>query len=93
MEMLIIEKQALDELIYKLELLKRKLDGLYTSSGVDPEEWLDNQQVCQRLDISKRALQNLRASGLLPFSQTGAKMKYKPADVEKIFLMGYKKDA
>jgi hypothetical protein len=92
MEMLIIEKQVLDELAYRLDLLKSKLDNLYINSGIAPQIWLDNQQACLRLSASKRTLQNLRDSGLLPFTKMGAKVYYKPADIEKMLLLGYKRD-
>jgi hypothetical protein len=92
MEMFIIEKQVLDELTYRLETLKTKLDGLYDKSGVAPVKWLDNQQACIRLSASKRTLQNLRDSGVLPFTKIGAKVFYKPDDIEKMLLFGYKRD-
>ena len=92
MEMLIIEKQALDELTSRLDTLKTKLDSLYVNSGVAPQKWLDIQQVCMRLSISKRTLQNLRDSGVLPFTKIGGKVFYKPEDIEKMLLLNYKKD-
>ena len=92
MEMLIIEKQALDELTGRLETLKIKLDSLYVNSGVAPQKWLDIQQVCLRLSISKRTLQNLRDSGVLPSTKMGGKVFYKPEDVEKMILLNYKKE-
>ena len=92
MEMLIIEKQALDELTYRLDTLKTKLDSLYTNSGIAPQKWMDNQQVCMRLSISKRTLQNLRDCGVLPFTKIGRKVFYKPEDIEKMLLLNYKKD-
>ena len=92
MEMLIIEKQALDELTCRLDTLKTKLDSLYVNSGVAPQKWLDIQQVCMRLSISKRTLQNLRDSGVLPSTKMGGKVFYKPEDVENMLLLNYKKD-
>ena len=92
MEMLIIEKQALDELTGRLETLKIKLDSLYVNSGVAPQKWLDIQHVCMRLSISKRTLQNLRDSGVLPSTKMGGKVFYKPEDVENMLLLNYKKD-
>ena len=92
MEMLIIEKQALDELTGRLDTLKTKLDSLYVNSGVAPQKWLDIQQVCMRLSISKRTLQNLRDSGVLPSTKMGGKVFYKPEDVEKMILLNYKKE-
>ena len=92
MEILIIEKQVLDELAARLEKLKTGLDSLYANSGAAPQLWIDNQQTCIRLSASKRTLQNLRDSGLLPFTKIGAKVYYKPDEIEKMLLLGYKRD-
>ena len=92
MEMLIIEKQAFDELSGRLDTLKTKLDSLYVNSGVAPQKWLDVQQVCMRLSISKRTLQHLRDCGVLPFTKMGGKVFCKPEDVEKMLLLNYKKE-
>ena len=47
-------------------------------------EWLDNQDVCQILNISPRTLQTLRQNGALAYSQIEHKTYYKPEDVERI---------
>lgn len=90
MEMLIIEKQAFDELSYRIELLKTKIGSLYSNSGIAPVKWIDNDQACVRLSASKRTLQHLRDSGILPFTKIGAKVFYKPEEIEKMLLFGYK---
>ena len=92
MEVVVIEKQVLDELSIRLETLKTKLDSLYAHSGVAPQKWLNIQQVCMRLSISKRTLQHLRDCGVLPFTKMGGIVFFKPEDVEKMLLLNYKKD-
>ena len=47
-------------------------------------DWLDNQDVCQMLNISPRTLQTLRDNGTLAYSQINRKVYYKPEDVERI---------
>ena len=47
-------------------------------------EWLDNQDVCQMLNISPRTLQTLRDNGMLAYSQINRKVYYKLEDVERI---------
>ena len=88
--MLVIEKKALDELTGSIELLKIKVDSLYTGSGIAPKKWVDNQQACMRLSASKGTLQSLRDRGVLPFTKIGGKIFYKPADIERILWMNYK---
>ena len=50
-------------------------------------DWLDNQDVCQILNISPRTLQSLRDNGTLAFSQIYRKVYYKPEDVERILYV------
>ncbi len=47
-------------------------------------DWLDNQDVCQILNISPRTLQTLRDNGTLAYSQIEHKTYYKPEDLERI---------
>jgi len=88
-ELVIIEKQALDELACKIDQLKSKVNSLYVHSGVAPQKWIDNEQACQRLSASIRTLQTLRDSGILPFTKMGGKVFYKPEDIEKMLFPGY----
>jgi hypothetical protein len=74
---------------YRPDALKTKLGGLYAASGVAPQEWIDNQQACRILSASKRTLQNLRDGGILPFTKMGAKIFYKPEDIERMLRAGY----
>ena len=50
-------------------------------------DWLDNQDVCQILNISPRTLQTLRDNGMLAYSQINRKVYYKPEDVERILYV------
>ena len=57
-------------------------------------DWLDNDEVCRNLKISKRTLQTLRnrsaegrlqgKNGTLAYSQISHKTYYKPEDVESV---------
>ena len=59
------------------------------------DDWLDNQEVCQMLNISPRTLQTLRDNGTLAYSQINRKVYYKPEDVKRILYIvaGRDKDA
>lgn len=58
-------------------------------------DWLDDQDVCQMLDISPRTLQTLRDNGTLAYSQINRKVYYKLEDVENILhiVAGRDKDS
>jgi len=48
------------------------------------KDWLDGQEVCEILDITKRTLQSYRDRGIIPFSRIQYKIFYKPEDVERL---------
>ena len=43
--------------------------------------WMDNQEVCQQLNISPRTLQTLRDNGTLAYSQINHKVFYRPEEL------------
>lgn len=53
------------------------------------EKWMDNQEVCEILRISKRTLQVYREKGLLPFTRIKNKFFYKPEDVQNMLESSY----
>lgn len=53
------------------------------------EDWIDNQDVMQRLHISLRTLQTLRSSGTLPYTRVNGKIYYLRQDVEKLLRQNY----
>lgn len=53
------------------------------------DTWIDGQDVMQALHISKRTLQYLRDSGVLPYSRINNKFYYKVADVEALLENNY----
>lgn len=69
----------------RFEQLVQKVDELCENQQKgDLKRWLDNQEVCAILGISKRTLQNYRDNGTLPYSQISHKMYYKPEDVQRV---------
>ena len=50
----------------------------------EADEWLDNDAVCRRLNISPRTLQTLRDTGKIPFSMVGHKCYYKAGDIAEL---------
>lgn len=53
------------------------------------ESWIDGQDVMQTLHISKRTLQSLRDSGVLPHSRINGKFYYKVEDIEALLENNY----
>jgi len=53
------------------------------------DKWIDGQVVIQSLHISKRTLQSLRDSGVLPYSRINGKFYYKLSDIEALLESNY----
>ena len=85
MEVISIERSTYEELLTSLNSFVSQMRAM-ADRGTDKKlgEWLDNQDVCQMLNISPRTLQTLRDNGTLAYSQINRKVYYKPEDVESI---------
>ena len=74
-EMFIRERQLNSSLQVVMDIYK----GIWQK-----EKWLDSQEVCLLLGISKRALQYYKDQKLLPFSCIHRKNYFKRSDVERL---------
>ena len=85
MEVISIERSTYEELLTSFNNFVLQMKAM-AGRGTDKRlgEWLDNQDVCQILNISPRTLQTLRQNGTLAYSQIEHKIYYKPEDVERI---------
>lgn len=83
MEIVTIEKQTFEEMRNRFNLFSEHIQQL-CSRYRPPEKmrWLDNADVCDKLNVSKRTLQTYRDRGLLAYSRINHKMYYKLEDVE-----------
>ena len=92
MEIVTIEKKTFEEMKEKFNRFSGHLQEL-CSRYRPPEKmnWLDNADVCEKLNVSKRTLQTYRDSGLLAYSQINHKLYYRLEDVEA-FLTALSKE-
>lgn len=85
MEVVTIEKKTYETMMERFRVLAAKVDALCRECDEKRMgRWPDNQDVCQILNISLRTLQTYRSNRMLPYTQTGYKMFYKPEDVGKL---------
>ena len=70
MEVISIERSTYEELLTSFNSFVTKMKEM-ANRGKDKGlgDWLDNQDVCQMLNISPRTLQTLRDNGTLAYSQ------------------------
>lgn len=85
MEIVNIEARTFEEMMERFESFVQKVEKLCSENNSNRmSKWLDSQDVCQIMDISKRNLQTLRDSGRLAYTQVERKFYYKPDDVEAL---------
>ena len=92
-EVISIERSTYEELLTSFNSFVIKMKEM-ANRGKDKGlgDWLDNQDVCQMLNISPRTLQTLRDNGTLAYSQINRKVYYKPEDVEQILHVAAGRD-
>jgi excisionase family DNA binding protein len=78
--------ESLDRMLDKVEILAKK--SRHTLNG---ERYLTDKELSERLKISRRALQEYRNKGKLPYYQIGAKVLYKESDIERMLKDSYRK--
>lgn len=83
MEIVAIEKKTFLLMKERLKEFSTQIKEICGENKKE-DEWLDNQDVCQLLKISKRTLQTYRDNGTLAYSQIGYKCYYKKVDIEKL---------
>ena len=99
MEIITIENQAFSKLLSNLETLIQEIRS-QDSGSINPEslpgeklklgdQWLDNEEVCKILKVTKRTLQNYRDNFILPYTQIGRKIYYKASDLQAVLEKNY----
>lgn len=94
MKFTIIDIDAFESILEEINDLSEKIHIMYQNSGnKESKEWLDNEDVCHILKISKSTLQNYRDTGRLPFSRISGVFYYKPEDVKQLLINSENKRA
>ena len=89
MQVITMTTEAYMHLIGKIEAIAENMDRKAKEKPLS-ETWLDIQETCQLLKISKRTLQAYRDNGTIAFSQVGGKIYFKAADIEHHLEKHYK---
>jgi hypothetical protein len=82
MEITAIETKTFEQMQQAFARFANQIKNLCNSK--EDDKWLNNDDVCALLKISKRTLQNYRDTGILPFTQIGHKCYYKASDMEQL---------
>ena len=84
MEVVTIEKRTFSYVCERFTEFAKQIESLCSTHTQKVENWLDSQEVCLLLGVSKRTLQYYRSSGRLAYSQIGSKIYYNTSDIERI---------
>ena len=82
MEVVTIESSAFQKIVNDISEINKKIDFSNRRQALT-DVWLDIQEACEILKISRRTLQTYRDKGILPFSQTASKIYFKASDIEE----------
>ncbi|WP_144281954.1 helix-turn-helix domain-containing protein [Chryseobacterium echinoideorum] len=90
MEVITIQKSVLEGMKNELKALLELTENATKKYMpiFKEEQWLDNQEVCLMMNITKRTLQNFKSKGLLPYSKLNRKNYYKRSDVQTLLEAG-----
>lgn len=83
MEVIAIEGKTFELLTNRFDAFAKQIKQWCGMENAN-SKWLDNQDVCNLLNISYRTLQYYRNTGKLSFSQINSKCYYRVSDVEKL---------
>mgnify|MGYP000962535909 CR=1 FL=1 len=93
---MIIDKERfeawMERIMDRFDMQDKKLDKMSKRQNMlDGELLLDNQDLCQLLNVSKRTLQRYRSTGELPFQTLYHKTYYKESDVHTFIRDNFNK--
>lgn len=97
MQVVMMESEVYQNLIDRLERIEKYvIRATERKAALDDEDvWLDNEQVCQLLDVSARSLQRYRSEGKLPYQDVRQEMSLQTVRCGEVFrnpLQGYWRD-
>lgn len=83
MEIINIEARTFEAMMERFEALTQRVETICKDyNGNERKQWLDSQEVCIILNVSKRKLQYLRDKGELGYTMIAHKVFYRPEDVQ-----------
>ncbi len=79
---------TLNDLEQFKEQLFKELEALIKPNLSPPKKWLKSHEVQRYLKISPGTLQNLKATGIIPYTRIGGVHFYDSEDIQKILQKG-----
>ncbi len=91
-EIMTKDSERIKSVFCSLDRLLGRFEGLMTNyePSLNGERFLTVTQVSERLKISRRALQEYRTKGKIPYIQLGGKTLYRESDIQKLLEQNYR---
>lgn len=77
------------KLLNRISTSLKKLEG--NAPCLNGEHYLTDRQLSQKLNISRRTLQDYRTQGIISYIHLGGKILYRESDIEKLLENAYLK--
>lgn len=90
MDVIVISSDAYRDLVSKIDSIAHAVNKAKFNNDPLDEKWLDVQETCLALKISKRTLQAYRDNRVLPYSQISGKIYFKAKDIQQYLENNYK---
>ena len=75
----------LNQMVYDFERIAKNYRPM-----LGDERFLTDKELCAKLQLSRRTLQEYRNNGIIPYIQLGGKILYRESDIEKILMANYR---
>ncbi len=92
MEIVSVDSRTWNMMLDRFEEVARRMEKIFGEEDNRPMQgWLDGQEVCEILSISKRTLQTMRDKGVIGYTSSSGKCYYKPDEIES-YIKKHKRD-
>lgn len=93
MDLITKDSETTQVLFSSLDRVLENVEHIVTNyrPALNGEHYLTREEVCQRLCISKRTLQDYRDTGLLGYVQLPGKIIYRESDIMELLDRHYRK--
>lgn len=92
MEIVNVDSRTWNMMLDRFEEVAQRMEKIFGEEDNRPMQgWLDGQEVCEILSISKRTLQTMRDKGVIGYTSRSGKFYYKPDEIEA-YIKKHKRD-
>lgn len=91
MELMTKEHNAIKGLFFIIYRLKKEIADISDTCrpSMNGEIYMDHEEVCKVLHVSRRTLQQYRDDGILPYIQLPGKVIYRESDIIQLLEENY----